>query len=141
MECNAGAPSDRKRQLYFVEPNFPGRSSAGSRSVLRSANSRSARGGYSSRPVVVPVTYTPERKLGVAIGMEHQLASIALRRKRMGVGTLGENYPVGCGGRSQEGIASPPVRTGPTDSYASCFCLVWCSGGADLRPQILSSPE
>ena len=45
MECNAGAPSNRKRQLYFVEPNFPGRSSASSRTVLRSANSRSARGG------------------------------------------------------------------------------------------------
>jgi len=44
MECNAGAPSNRERQLYFVEPNFPGPSSASSRTVLRSANSRSARG-------------------------------------------------------------------------------------------------
>lgn len=61
MECNAGAPSNRKRQLYSVEPNFPVRTSAGSRSVLRSANSGAARDGYSSRPVVVPVTYTPER--------------------------------------------------------------------------------
>jgi hypothetical protein len=62
MECDAGAPSNRKRQLYFVEPNFPGRSSASSRTVLRSANPGAARDGYSSRPVVVPVTYTPDRE-------------------------------------------------------------------------------
>ena len=62
MECNAGAPSNRKRQLYFVEPNFPLPTSASSRTVLRSVPSRSVLDRYRSRPVLVPFTYTPERK-------------------------------------------------------------------------------
>jgi hypothetical protein len=97
MECNAGAPSNRKRQLYFVEPNFPVRTSAGSRSVLRFELWR--RAGRLQFPARRRAHHPNAGKnVGVAIGMERQLASIALRPKRMGSGhkpalPIGIGYP------------------------------------------------
>jgi len=56
-KCNAGAPSNDKRQLYFA-----GRTTAISISDFRSASSRSAFERENSRPLAFPVTHAEERK-------------------------------------------------------------------------------